>query len=428
MADFENSGFELAADEEVLGEALGWIWDATQAVGEFVRFNPSAIDENTSPTEGFVAWWKVPWTLDYADETARLAATGFSEEDLETIAIQRDDNSLWRLTGYGPTEWTEVDTPFIQWWLDSFAEGTEIEAEFQVIGEDETIELFNLIEEGPAWADSWTETPAQFGSWFDEGVGEIARGSAVEGFDDGWDSSLFATESRWVPTMDSRLIGSELSFPVTIRPGQNYLWIYRDLWNDVVRLDITPGEYATAAALAANIEAEWSDASPHGTIFQWSYEGDSLVLRWVATPGSEQITLCMMRSQSSSDARPFIGFDSFGPNGGAGAVPMPQEYLDSSPAGTGDDDVFVLDQWGSLGAVSDYSAELGGWFPRPWGEQRALFDSGVTFIEAIDFSEWFAEPWSPSLADGFLTFASFDTESGPSAVESFEDSWADYEF
>lgn len=43
----------------------------------------------------------------YADATAREAATGFTSDDVTTIALQEDDNSLWLLTATTPT-WQAV--------------------------------------------------------------------------------------------------------------------------------------------------------------------------------------------------------------------------------------------------------------------------------------------------------------------------------
>lgn len=46
-----------------------------------------------------------PYTWVYADSTAREAATGFVEADIGKLARQSDENSLWMLVGYSPTEW-----------------------------------------------------------------------------------------------------------------------------------------------------------------------------------------------------------------------------------------------------------------------------------------------------------------------------------
>lgn len=45
----------------------------------------------------------VPHTWEYADQTAREAATGFTTDDIHKIALQLDDNSLWLLTAVDPT-------------------------------------------------------------------------------------------------------------------------------------------------------------------------------------------------------------------------------------------------------------------------------------------------------------------------------------
>jgi len=48
--------------------------------------------------------------FEYADATARLAASGFLAENLYQIAKQDDDDSLWMLTGIGPATWLEIQT------------------------------------------------------------------------------------------------------------------------------------------------------------------------------------------------------------------------------------------------------------------------------------------------------------------------------
>lgn len=48
------------------------------------------------------------YTWSYADETERLAATGFTSSDLGYVAIQTDDDSLWMLSGYNPISWKSI--------------------------------------------------------------------------------------------------------------------------------------------------------------------------------------------------------------------------------------------------------------------------------------------------------------------------------
>ena len=56
----------------------------------------------------------VPFNWSYADETERLAATGFVTADVGKLARQEDDNSLWMLTDDSPETWIAVGgAPFI---------------------------------------------------------------------------------------------------------------------------------------------------------------------------------------------------------------------------------------------------------------------------------------------------------------------------
>ncbi len=52
---------------------------------------------------------------EYADETARLAATGFDDAEIFKLALQLSDNTLWILTGKDPTTWVPVsgDSDFL---------------------------------------------------------------------------------------------------------------------------------------------------------------------------------------------------------------------------------------------------------------------------------------------------------------------------
>ncbi|OGV45206.1 MAG: hypothetical protein A2017_06605 [Lentisphaerae bacterium GWF2_44_16] len=45
---------------------------------------------------------------EYADEAARIAATGFIETDIGRVALQLDDNSFWILTAYSPITWQRI--------------------------------------------------------------------------------------------------------------------------------------------------------------------------------------------------------------------------------------------------------------------------------------------------------------------------------
>ena len=49
----------------------------------------------------------IPYNWEYANSTAREAATGFTSADLGKQARQTDENSLWMLTATTPT-WVEV--------------------------------------------------------------------------------------------------------------------------------------------------------------------------------------------------------------------------------------------------------------------------------------------------------------------------------
>lgn len=47
----------------------------------------------------------IQWT--YANQAARLAATGFIAGDIGKFALQLSDATVWRLTGYSPITWSQ---------------------------------------------------------------------------------------------------------------------------------------------------------------------------------------------------------------------------------------------------------------------------------------------------------------------------------
>lgn len=61
-----------------------------------------------SPTNGRV---HVIQDFSYADSTARLAATGFTAEDVGKTAQQQSDETWWLLTNHSPITWKEITCP-----------------------------------------------------------------------------------------------------------------------------------------------------------------------------------------------------------------------------------------------------------------------------------------------------------------------------
>lgn len=49
--------------------------------------------------------------FEYSDVTSRLAATGFSSSDVDKIAKQISDNTLWRLINHSPPQWSAIGGP-----------------------------------------------------------------------------------------------------------------------------------------------------------------------------------------------------------------------------------------------------------------------------------------------------------------------------
>lgn len=49
-----------------------------------------------------------PFNLSYADQTARLAATGFTADNLYNFAVVTVDDSIWMLTQISPPLWSSI--------------------------------------------------------------------------------------------------------------------------------------------------------------------------------------------------------------------------------------------------------------------------------------------------------------------------------
>lgn len=52
----------------------------------------------------------VIYNFEYADQTERLAATGFDAADVGKVALQQDNNTLWWLVSHSPITWKDVGT------------------------------------------------------------------------------------------------------------------------------------------------------------------------------------------------------------------------------------------------------------------------------------------------------------------------------
>lgn len=59
-------------------------------------------------SEGFVFGTSKLYTWEYATETERLAATGFTAGQVGYGARQSDDNSLWMLIAHDPPAWKNI--------------------------------------------------------------------------------------------------------------------------------------------------------------------------------------------------------------------------------------------------------------------------------------------------------------------------------
>jgi len=56
------------------------------------------------------------YTWEYADATARLAASGFAASDIGKLAKQQSDSTLWMLTDDSPITWVALGSPYAYAW------------------------------------------------------------------------------------------------------------------------------------------------------------------------------------------------------------------------------------------------------------------------------------------------------------------------
>jgi hypothetical protein len=467
---FENDSFEIAAASGIPGEAEDWTWTAVQAAVEWAEFNTAALHvAYQRAREGYEAGFMVPWSWDYADATARLAAVGFTAADVDRFAIQRSDDTIWRLTNHSPITWAQLDTGWNQDWIAELIATIIGAAEFD--GAPAPLEVMfeqwnRCVEDydgdtvpdyiGPPWI--WTDGnlkrqddevlgnlgPDYVGwkGWYDGALSTAQFPIPAERFAEDWGTTPFdMTAARWTGDQapGGRLRGAALTFPVTIPPSMNVLHLYRQSDDAVLELEITPGEYATAAALAAEVQAQWGPATIV-TNLSWSAwtDGDDagIELAWDrVTPGAEMVLLGIAQSRRSNDARATLGLRTFGPQGQIADVRYPAALLVQTPPGTDTDEVFELDGWSQVEFWTDYELRFGFWNPIEYSGIPALFDAGVLTPSVLEtFRVWHGGDivWIAEYDPGDLTAAAFVGGVGAGAVfESFENpgtNWPDHIF
>ena len=450
---FDNDSFETAAASGIPGEAESWTWTSVQSAAEWAEFNTATAHvAYQRAREGFEAGFVLPWIWDYADAAARLAAVGFTAADVGGVAVQRSDNTLWLLADDSPITWSQISVGWNQDWLSALVSTIIGAAEFS--GAPDPLEImfeqWNQCTEDydsdtvPDYIDPpWRFTSDDLVTQGWEGwTGNPAYLVPEERFDEAWGSGVFDTViATWYggQAPSGVLRSAALSFPLTVGASQNLLQVYRDSTDAVVELAISPGTYASATALATEIQTLWSAASP-GSLVEWTAWADGgetgIQLGWdgVST-GTDEVMLAIAEEHRSNDVRATIGLASFGPDGVAAESRYPAALLTATPPGTPADGIFAVDGWSQIIFTTDTEARFAYLHPIENGGIAALFDTGVGGLTAsiVDtFRVWHGGDivWKTAYVGGDLTSAAFVGGVGAGAVfESFEDpttNWPDH--
>lgn len=456
-----NPSFETASTTGTPGEAADWIWTSVQAAIDWVEFNTAT--EHVAyqrAREDYEAGFKIPWVWDYADSTARITATGFVAADVDKVAIQRSDNTMWRLSGYSPITWSELASGWNQAWIDELIATIIGAAEFS--GADTSlltmIEQWNTCTEdydgdtiveydGPGWLYSEIDLKRQdnavfqgmgaaytgWKGWYDDAISTAYFPLVYESWAEAWGTSPLDGSVSWISDRapSGRLKGKAVSFPLVIRPSQNLLQFFHDSTSSVYEIEIPAGTYATSTALAAALQVElglvlpvtplewaaWQDGTTEGVQLQW--DG--------STAGYEQIIFGIAEYLKGNDGRSFIGFDSFGPDGGKTDLRYPVSLLTSAPVSTLIDETFLIDGWSQINFTVVQEARFSYWHPIEYGEIAAAFDSGILTASVLDtFRVWHGGDivWKtqyspPDISEATFTWISLGgpTDTGP--IEDF---------
>lgn len=349
--------------------------------------------------------------------------TGETQGSTSGIYITMPDGTIYEAWGEDDIGWADV-------WEDLVGIAAQFNAGTSWYGDTEIFRWYDWFDS----FDSVTPDTALFKSWI-----EVLYGVSIprewpllaDSFDEGWNNEPFSTLDDWVPggERNGRRYGGIVAFPVRIPANRNLLYAYSDVTGHIHGLALTAGEYATAAALAAEIQTKWAAAAaaaviewggvdyPDGTGQVWyGWDGTTVMganeLIWLA--GGPGVNL-------DRDVRSIIGLDELGPNG-SGIVRMPVGFDTGVPAADWDlDEYYSFDQWSHL-RVRTYTDPITAVeVPVSWEGILAEFGSANEYSERFESAEW-GGAWHASWPGG--TDAVFDTDLGPGEpVEDFEEGW-----
>jgi len=465
VADFLNPFFADPAASGIPGEAESWTWASVSGAGAWALFNTAIATQAYQLTrESFEAGFALAWDKSYANETARLTDGTLTPSDVGVIARQEDTKALYVLIDDSPVTWQLV-TSDNENWVDSLLIGVIIAAIFNGASStfDATIETFDVwgeltwIAAGSPWVSSPNYiqqnsgdgmTPPYylgFRGWYSTALLSNEWLLDKESFEEGWDNSpMDAAISQWQPgTAPSGILrGSTLTFPLTIPMESTKFFIWDSARDAFHRIQVATGVYASATALAAELQTKWAAAiAPFPTGLQW--------LTWVDADGSEGLTFgCdpglhsneasmfgMHEDEIEEDVRGLLGFHSMGPGGtGPSRIVFQADYVSDYPVDVQPSDRILCDRWSYVDFISLFDPILT-YCVLEYNQIGAIFNvfSGGpdTYLETFYLVDWFGPGvvWKTSFSPGDLTDATFVGGVGLlNYIESFENptvNWPD---
>lgn len=462
VGGFVNHSFEEAADSGRPGEAADWEWQSFQGQGGWAEFSAyrAALAAFCRCREDFEGGWRRVPAWVYDDEAARLAAVGFTVDDVGQAALQLDIDRNYILTGHAPITWAESAAGENQGWEDDLVDLAVAAALFNegIPAFEGTVEHFNIwgqtwdmmVWSGAPWLDVYNLVPpcedtlgpfggpTGFDGWFDHITATNLDPLCSESFEEAWGNDPFSTAAgqRWQPDTapNGVLRGEAITFPLFIPHNENRLVILTDAAIPAM-FSLPSQTYTSMGPLVADLNAalaaflpglgltwgSWTDGDREGLTFGW--DGSTLASVWFGF-GS-------LQSELFRDARPRLGLRSFSPGGHYTGVGIPCWLFPSLPAGVSPSDRFLLDSWSANSFLTVVDSVLG-LMVLENDMVGATFDAAVpdpTYLERFGLAGWVSPVavWIADLSAVVLTQAMFD-----SAIHDREDfldtEWPDEPF
>jgi len=457
---FENPSFEIEAESGRPGEAEDWQWDSFQGIGGWADF--SAYREDLAPyrygREGFDGGWLRGYAWMYADETARLAAIGFTADDVGKAAWQLDTNENFILANHSPIAWVRSEVGENQGWWNELLITAIAAAVFNegIPSYETTMEIFQIWD-GLPWLDAYNLIPpcldtlgpyggpTGFDGWYDAVLGTNLDSLCAEDFEEAWGNDPFSTASsyQWYPgTANGILRGDPIEVstetPLVIPPNKNQLCFISDILSQPILFSLPSAEYTSLNKLRDDLNAAMTPLLPAGSGLEWQrwkdgpIPGNGLTFGWDgSTLGPLWFGFAAVDSMMSKDLRGILGMRGFSPGGNYTGVGIPAWIYPALPAGVDADDRFLFDTW-SYTEYFPVTDPYLGLMLLEYGQVGAIFDSAVpdpTYMERFTLEGWVSPSavWITDLSMVSLTQAMFD--GGTEPLEQFIDTeWPDEMF